>query len=163
MVASNTAVRRDALAHTMFQFVTQFCLTQPRVRRRNGNLKEPEFLTLALLHQRETMIVGDIQRMLGVLPAQMSRIIRSLEDRECPLIACRINPEDKRKIDVRLTPAGAQALLDYQADQMRNLSAILSRLSDEDQEDLARLLAKMQGILNHRPEPRYSTTEATLA
>jgi CRISPR system Cascade subunit CasE len=46
------------------------------------------------------MIVGDIQRLLGVLPAQMSRIIRSLENRDRPLIACHINPRDKRKVDV---------------------------------------------------------------
>jgi hypothetical protein len=40
------------------------------------------------------------------LPAQMSRIIRSLEARERPMIVCRINPQDKRKIDVCLTAAG---------------------------------------------------------
>ena len=52
-----------------------------RRRRRLGDLKEVEFLTLAILQANGTMIVGDIQRILGVLPAQMSRIIRSMEQR----------------------------------------------------------------------------------
>src|SRR5207248_7975145 len=93
MIANGVAIRVDETAQNLFEVITQFCLTAPRGRRRLGELKEVEFLTLALLHQHETMIVGDIQRQLGVLPAQMSRIIRSLENRERPYIHCRINPQ----------------------------------------------------------------------
>src|SRR5829696_4839015 len=114
-MTGNPPVRPDELAQHLFNVVTRFCLAVPRGRRRAGELKEIEFLTLSLLHQRETLIVGDIQRQLGVLPAQMSRIIRSLEARERPLISCRINPQDKRKIDVALTPEGLAAFKDYQS------------------------------------------------
>src|SRR5262245_23702918 len=107
MVASGTGMRLEGLAQGVFDLVTQFCLALPRSRRRAGDLKEVEFLTLSILHRHETLIVGEIQRLLGVLPAQMSRIIRALEMRDRPLIACRINPQDKRKIDVALTPDGA--------------------------------------------------------
>jgi len=106
-----------------------------------------EFLTLALLQDRGTMIVGEIQRLLGVLPAQMSRIIRSLEDRPDPLISCRINPSDKRKIDVELTEAGAKALVDYQAVRVHRIAELLRDLSDDDQEELVRMLEKMRGVL----------------
>ena len=92
MVASGSGMRLDELAHDLFDVVTQFCLSVPRGRRRSGDLKEIEFLTLAILQANGTMIVGDIQRILGVLPAQMSRVIRSLENRDRPLIQCRINP-----------------------------------------------------------------------
>jgi DNA-binding MarR family transcriptional regulator len=90
--------------------------------------------------------------MLGVLPAQMSRIIRSLEARDRPLIVCRINPADKRKINVTLTPAGLQALTDYQATHLSGLHALIDRLSEEDREDLARLLDKLGGALGHEAE-----------
>lgn len=149
MIASTSALSRDELATSLLQVVTRFCLAQPRGRRRSGSLKEVEFLALAILHERGTMIVGDIQRMLGVLPAQMSRIIRSLEARDRPLINCRINPKDKRKINVALTPAGAQALADYQANHLRGINALIDRLSEEDREDLARLLEKLEGALGH--------------
>src|SRR5262245_25850163 len=101
-MANGTVLRVDEIAQDLFEVVTHIGLSTLRGRRRVADLKEVEFLTLSLLQHRVSMIVGEIQRMLGVLPAQMSRIIRSLEDRDEPLIICRINPRDKRKIDVCL-------------------------------------------------------------
>jgi DNA-binding MarR family transcriptional regulator len=152
MIVSTSALSREDLAHNLLQVVTRFCLAQPRGRRRTGCLKEVEFLTLAILHQRGTLIVGDIQRMLGVLPAQMSRIIRSLETRDRPLITCRINPADKRKINVTLTAPGVQALTDYQATHLRGIHTLIDRLSEEDREDLARLLDKLGTALGRDVE-----------
>ena len=143
MVAASTT-RLDELAHHLFDVVTRFCLAVPRGRRRSGDLKEIEFLTLSLLHKREKLIVGDIQRQLGVLPAQMSRIIRALETRDPPLIACRINPRDKRKIDVQLTAAGEKALHDYQAAWILRIMELLRDLPDEDKDELSRLVDKLR-------------------
>jgi DNA-binding MarR family transcriptional regulator len=150
MVAASTT-RLDELAHHLFDVVTRFCLAVPRGRRRSGDLKEIEFLTLSLLHKREKLIVGDIQRQLGVLPAQMSRIIRALETRDRPLIACRINSQDKRKIDVALTPAGIAAFQEYQAARVRTISSLLNHLGDDDLNDLQRLIGKLQSALDGRP------------
>jgi DNA-binding MarR family transcriptional regulator len=147
MVAT-TGVRLDEVAQGLFAAITQFCLAMPRARRRAGDLKEVEYLTLTLLQQNELMIVGEIQRILGVLPAQMSRIIRSLEARERPLIACRINPHDKRKIDVCLTPAGEKALSDYRLPRIRGIADLLSKLPDEDLEELHSLLGKLRAALD---------------
>jgi len=148
MVASTAGVRLDEVAQCLFGAITQFCLTAPRARRRAGDLKEVEYLTLALLQQNQSMIVGEIQRILGVLPAQMSRIIRSLEDRERPLIACRINPHDKRKIDVCLTPPGEKALHDYRIPRIRAIADLLGRLSEEELEELSRLLERLHAAID---------------
>lgn len=139
--------RVDEIAQDLFEVVTQVCLSTLRGRRRAGDLKEVEFLTLSILHAQGTMIVGDIQRLLGVLPAQMSRIIRSLEGRERPLIQCHINSRDKRKIDVDLTGAGEKALLDYQGIRVGRIVERLRSLPDDDLEDIVRLLHKLHGIL----------------
>jgi DNA-binding MarR family transcriptional regulator len=149
MVASTAGVRLEEAAHSLFAVITQFCLLAPRGRRRSGDLKEVEFLTLTLLGPKRSMIVGEIQRLLGVLPAQMSRIIRSLEDRERPLITCRINPQDKRKIDVCLTAAGEKALLDYKHPRVHGIADLLGRLSDDDLEELCRLVEKLHQALEH--------------
>src|SRR6266436_9780346 len=130
MVASGTGVRLEDTARDLFEVVTQLGLTALRGRRRTGDLKEVEFLTLAILAQHRTMIVGDIQRLLGVLPAQMSRIIRSLENRDRPLIACRINSRDKRKIDVCLTNSGEKALMDYRDASVSRIVEHLRHLSE---------------------------------
>jgi DNA-binding MarR family transcriptional regulator len=148
MVASGTGVRLEDTARDLFDVVTQLGLTALRGRRRSGDLKEVEFFSLAILHGRGTMIVGDIQRLLGVLPAQMSRIIRSLENRDRPLIACQINARDKRKVDVCLTSAGEKALLDYQALRTDRLVQILRHLPEGEQEDLNRLVDKLHGLLD---------------
>src|SRR5262249_23269849 len=150
MVASGSLTKLDDIAHHLFDVVTRFCLSAPRGRRRGGELKEIEFLTLSLLHQREKLIVGDIQRQLGVLPAQMSRIIRALENRERPLIACRINAQDKRKIDVALTPAGLAAFQEYQAARVRTIASLLTQLGEVQRDDLERVLAKLHEVLDPR-------------
>ena len=146
-MATDTGHRVEELALELFEVVTQICLSTLRGRRRNGDLKEVEFLTLSLLHANGTMIVGDIQRVLGILPAQMSRIIHALENRADALIECRINPRDKRKIDVELTSHGEKALLEYQGKRVGRIVERLSNLPDDDQEDLIRALNKLHGLL----------------
>ena len=143
MVATGTEMRVQELAQHVFDLITHFCLVSPRGRRRSGDLKEVEFLTLSLLHHHQTLIVGDIQRQLGVLPAQMSRIIRSLETRERPLITCRINPHDKRKIDVALTPEGINAFQEYQSARIGSICTLLGKLGEEDLDDLQGLMGKL--------------------
>lgn|SRR5262245_29004312 len=148
MVATGPGVRVEEIAHGFFEIITQLGLTVPRGRRRRtGELKDVEFLTLALLQDRGTMTVGDIQKVLGVLPAQMSRVIRSLEARENSMIACHINAQDKRRIDVRLTSAGEKALHDYEATRVSRIIDVLRDLPEEDKEELGRLLDKLRGAL----------------
>ena len=128
MVAPGTIIRLEETARDLFEVVTQLGLTAFAVAGARGTLKEVEFLTLAILQEHGTMIVGDIQRLLGVLPAQMSRIIRSLENRPQPLITCQINPRDKRKVDVCLTPGGEKSLTDYQTMRTDRLVELLRDL-----------------------------------
>lgn len=147
MVATHLSLRLDELAQNLFSVLTKFGLTVPRIRRRGSDLKEVEFLTLSILQLHDTLIVGDIQRQLGVLPAQMSRILRSLETRDRPLISCRINPQDKRKVDVALTVAGAKALRDYQTARIQQITSLLNKLGEEDLENLQHLLERFHEVI----------------
>jgi DNA-binding MarR family transcriptional regulator len=144
MVASSSGLKVQELAQNLFDVVTRFCQVAPRGRRCDGELKEIEFLTLSLLHRQEPLIVGDIQRQLGILPAQMSRIIRALENRDRPFITCRINPRDKRKVDVELTPEGLAAFQQHQLARIRTLVHLLGRLDPDEVEDLTHLIDKLQ-------------------
>src|SRR5437660_7741094 len=137
-MATGIGHRVEDIAHELFQVVTQICLATLRGRRRAGDLKEVEFLTLSLLQSNGILIVGDIQRVLGILPAQMSRVIRSLENRERPLIQCRINSRDKRKIDVSLTPHGEKTLLEYQDTRVGRIVQHLQNVNEDDQEEMIR-------------------------
>lgn len=149
MVATARGARIDDVARELFELLTHLGVSTRRGRRRDSTLKEAEFHALSMLQERGTMIVGDIQRLLGVLPAQMSRIIRSLENRPQPLIACHINPRDKRKIDVQLTDAGEKALLEFQDIRVRRIADQLHDLSDDEQSHLLQLLDRVHGLLEH--------------
>lgn len=144
---ARSGLQGDELARRSFQLITQLMLTLPLGRRRStADLKELEFLTLALLERRQTMIVGDLHRLLGVLPAQMSRIIRSLENRDPPLIACQINPADKRKIDVHLTAAGEHALEDYSSPRIVAIADLLAQLTEDERDEFSHLLERLQEL-----------------
>jgi DNA-binding MarR family transcriptional regulator len=151
-MAIGTGHRLDDIAQDLFEVFTRLGLSALRGRRRLGDLKEAEFLTLSLLHTNGTMIVGDIQKLLGVLPAQMSRIIRSLENRERPLIVCNINARDKRKVDVGLTVAGEKALDEYQSARVGMLVERLQRLADDEIEGLGQLGHKLNDVLDRHAE-----------
>ena len=146
-MATGTGHRIDDVAHELFQVVTQICLSTLKSRRRAGDLKEVEFLTLSLLEANGMMTVGEIQKLLGILPAQMSRVIRSLESRERPLIQCRINPRDKRKIDVALTSHGEKLLLEYQSKRVGRIVERLQTLTEDDQDEMVRVLNKLHALL----------------
>lgn len=150
MSVSSLGVRLEEVSHNLFEVLTQLALVVPRGRRRAGDLKEVEFLTLSILQQHGTMIVGDIQRLLGVLPAQMSRIIRALETHPRPLISCRINPHDKRKIDVCLTATGEKALAEYQSQRLQSIVEILQKYPDDELDGLDQVLAKLHEVLERQ-------------
>jgi len=109
-------------------------------------LTETEFLALDILAQSEQpLTVGEIQRQIGVLPAQMSRVIRSLESKaEKPLVACNINAEDKRRIDVELTPAGTAAHQAYRQMKLGSIQKSLEILSEHDLSEFMRILRKIR-------------------
>jgi DNA-binding MarR family transcriptional regulator len=146
-MATAVGHRLEEIAQDLFGVMTKLALATQAHQRRGLQLKEFEFLTLSVLQSQERMIVGDIQRILGVLPAQMSRIIRALEHRQPPLIECQINPQDKRKVDVRLTAAGESALTEFREARVQKLLRLLGTSSDEDQEELSRLTVKLNDLL----------------
>ncbi len=116
---------------------------QTRTKGRDqAEITETEYLALDILAKSSSPLsVGDIQRQIGVLPAQMSRIIRSLESKpEQPLIVCGINPLDKRKIDVELTEAGRKVHQGYRQMKLGSIEKMLLSLPEQDREEFMRIL-----------------------
>jgi DNA-binding MarR family transcriptional regulator len=105
-------------------------------------LTETEFLALDIITKSsQPLSVGEIQKRIGILPAQMSRVIRGLEKRmEKPLVECKINPLDKRKVDVELTEAGRRSHEEYRNAKLACIQQILLPLSDADRQELLRIL-----------------------
>lgn len=104
-------------------------------------LSESQFLAMDTLVRSEGILtVGEIQRGIGVLPAQMSRIIRSLESSfDKPLIKCELNQQDKRKIDVALTAEGRAVYDDFRAARLAKTMEILRGLPERDRLEFVRI------------------------
>lgn len=131
----------------IFAISQDFWSAQSRARgRHEAEITETEFLTLDFLLKNEgPLTVGDIQRHIGVLPAQMSRVIRSLESKgDDPLIACKINQSDKRKVNVEITEAGKAAHREYRRIKLASMEKMLTNLSEHDRGELMRLLRMLR-------------------
>jgi DNA-binding MarR family transcriptional regulator len=132
----------EQIAEEIFELTKLSWIAGANQRQRDEyDLTESEFLTLDMLIKRNSVTVGELQRSVGVLPAQMSRIIRSLERKPGqPLVACSLNPDDKRKIDVTLTDAGRKAHHSYQSSKLAATIEVLAELEDKDRIEFCRLL-----------------------
>ena len=109
------------------------------------DLSEAEFLTLDLLTKRQPLTIGEIQKEIGVLPAQMSRIVRSLEEQGGRgYVECRINPRDRRRIDVTLTEDGSKAYESYRSVRLGSMYEILRVLPVDDRLHFMRILGQIR-------------------
>lgn len=126
-----------------------------RSRRPSGtdDLSETEFLTLDLLTKEQPLTIGEIQKQIGVLPAQMSRIVRALEEEGGRgYVECKINPQDRRRIDMSLTKSGTEACDTYRAVRLGSMHEILSSLSPDDRLHFMRILRQIRRAFEQRRE-----------
>ena len=147
----------EDLAEEVFELSTMSSIVRhsSKTGAAGRQLSEAEFLAMDALAKESPLTVGAIQRAVGVLPAQMSRIVRALEDREeAALIACEINPKDRRQIDVKLTAAGRKAYRAYRQVRLGQTMEVLRELSPVDREEFMRLLRLMRESIAKRLKAR---------
>ncbi len=126
------------LAEAIFEMSKR---TWRQAARATSEVTESEFLALDFLGEVGLASVGDITRAVEVLPAQTSRIVRSLERQG--LITCDINAEDKRKVNVRLTAKGKRIHARYRLAKLDPIHSALQRLSPREQKQFMTLVNKM--------------------
>lgn len=136
----------EAMADQIFALTRLTWMSRHALKKARGaDLSNTEFLALDFLEREGTMSVGQLQRRIGILPAQMSRVIKSLETRfSKPLVACAINPQDKRKIDLSLTEAGRRSLAGFKSARLAYCVEALRMLCRRDREEFMRILATLQ-------------------
>jgi DNA-binding MarR family transcriptional regulator len=142
----------EALAQEMFNLHYLFWAIRHRNRVDDPyDLTEPEFVTLDTLVKKNTCTVGEIQQVLDVRPAQMSRIIRALENKsEKKLLHCAINPQDKRRINVTITDLGKKAHEEYRKRRIHSNMELLSGLCDSEQAEVMKLVHRFRHIMSEK-------------
>jgi DNA-binding MarR family transcriptional regulator len=138
----------DQMAEEVFALTVLSWRQRLASKQQQAELSESQFLTMdTLIHNPEVLTVGEIQRGISVLPAQMSRIIRSLETGfEKPLIRCELNQEDKRKINVSLTSEGRRIFNDFRTARLAKTVDILKHLSENDRLDFVRICRQIRAL-----------------
>ncbi|MHC4064314.1 MAG: MarR family winged helix-turn-helix transcriptional regulator [Planctomycetota bacterium] len=132
----------EDLADEVFDLVRVISALRSRSRATGPEeLSESEFVALDLLTENETLTVGVIQKRLGILPAQMSRLLRALEDKNGKaLVKSSINPKDRRRVDVALTDAGKAAYDRYRAARRATSLQWLQHLEPEERDGFMQLI-----------------------
>ena len=113
------------------------------VSKDTADLSETEFLALDYLTDAGTAHVGQIQQHVGVLPAQMSRMVRRLES--AGFVRSAINPQDRRKVDVAITDSGRQVHGKYRRAKLAPVIEALDRLTAAERGQFMALVEKMSG------------------
>ena len=147
MAAPKNRENIEALGAEIFELTNLTSRVRAQARKDDPvhTLTETENITLDLLSKNGVMTVGEIQKAVGVLPAQMSRIIRALEDKSgTALIECKINLNDRRKIDVAMTDEGRKAREAYRTARLAMTYEILGILTDAERDEFMRILRKIQ-------------------
>lgn len=132
----------DAMAEEILEASQLAAIVRARRSNARDTLTEPEFLVLEALIKLGSMTVGEVQRTVGVLPAQMSRILRGLERHTSgkPLVTCSINANDRRRVDVSLTEAGREVYNAYRRMRLSFLCDFLDNLTPEDRAVFMRIV-----------------------
>ncbi|MCG3138640.1 MAG: hypothetical protein HJJLKODD_02506 [Phycisphaerae bacterium] len=141
MPDTNHTLLLEQMADELFQMqILSYAMRSRSRKQGTADLSETEFLTLDLLNRLGSMTVGELQKHIGVLPAQMSRIVRALEGWPGGgLIRCKINPRDKRRVDVEMTKGGAEAHQSYRSLRRQSITQMLGSLSSKDCREFMRI------------------------
>ena len=101
------------------------------------------FLTLIVMNRHPDYEVSPsfLAEKVGVRRATMTGLIDKLERDN--LIERLAHHKDRRKIGVRLTPSGRQALAETLPDYYRSIAKIMANLTEKERLDLTALLAKV--------------------
>ncbi len=135
----------DKMAGEIFELYRLVAIARSRRPSGSDDLSETEFLTLDLLAKEQPRTIGEVQKQIGVLPAQMSRIVRALEDEDGRgYVECKINPRDRRRINISLTDAGRKAYETYRTVRLGSMQQILRVLPPNDRMHFMRILGQIR-------------------
>ncbi|MHC5112142.1 MAG: MarR family winged helix-turn-helix transcriptional regulator [Planctomycetota bacterium] len=140
----------QSMGEEIFQIYRLIAIARSRRPSAKGDLSETEFLTLDSLVREEPLTIGEVQRRIGVVPAQMSRIVRAIETQGGRgLVQCNINAEDRRRIDLALTDEGKEVYDQFKHNRLGSMIAILQALEPEDRLHFMRILRKIRETFEH--------------
>jgi len=141
----------DAMAAEIFDLYRLIAVARSRRPSGPDELSETEFITLDLLAKEQPLTIGEVQKKIGVVPAQMSRIVRALEEQGGRgFVECSINPNDRRRVDISLTKAGEDAHHKFMAIRLGSMNEVLCVLEPDDRKNFMRIMRVLKTAFEER-------------
>ncbi len=134
----------EEMAQEIFELYLIIAIARSRQPSGPDDLSETEFLTLDILSKEQPLTIGEVQKKIGVLPAQMSRIVRALEEQGGRgYVECKINAQDRRRIDISLTKVGREVHESYRSARFGSMVRVLSVLNQDDRTRFMSILGQI--------------------
>lgn len=116
---------------------------------RNSGKHPGKIRILRMLDQDGSLTQQDIQARLDIQSGSVSEILSKMEALD--LITRERHPDDRRKYVISITEAGKRDLTEHDLRRHRRQDARYGSLSPDEQEELIRLLSKLQAAWSTLP------------
>lgn len=115
----------------------------------------PQLRILFRVRDEPGMDVRRLAKQMGISSSAVSQQVERLVSRD--LLHRSDNPEDRRRVHLKLTDHGVETAAEVSRAQRARIEGLLARLSEEELEQLERLLEHLsEGIEAPRPQPQGS-------
>ena len=110
-----------------------------------------ERFLLSYLYETGACSPGKLAPMLHVSAARITKMLSSLESKQ--LVVRENDPTDKRRVTVRLTKSGSNAVRAVQAQAMAHAQELFENLGEEDSQEFLRIVNKILSFEEMVDEP----------
>ena len=134
-----------ALANVML--TKMFLLNKTRPQRSiNEGMRGEAFVLQYIIHHENAVLPSEISNFMNISTARMAAALNSLERKG--FITRRIDPSDRRRILVELTPEGKEFADAQRGAMLNHMTRMLERLGEQDSTELVRILGRVAEITN---------------
>lgn len=103
-------------------------------------------MTLRFLYENGgSSVPKELMEFFDVSSARITKLLGTLEERG--FVVREGDPADRRRVTVRLTPAGETYVMDLDADFRRRLAKLLELLGEHDARELVRLMGRLVEVM----------------
>ena len=110
-------------------------------RRIDESMRGESFVIFFLSQRHGTTQPSDISAAMGVSTARIASALNALEDKG--LVTRRIDPGDRRRILVDLTPAGLQLAQSQRQEMLNHTIRLFEYLGDNDAQEFVRIWGRL--------------------
>lgn len=109
-------------------------------------LRGENFLILYVMNRGGSVLPREISAAMNISSARVAAALNSLESKG--LVTRRIDPGDRRRILVDVTPEGRQLACQHQEEALTKVAEMLEKLGESDARELVRIMGRLVEVMS---------------